>query len=216
MLVKQYDQIADEGIADAINSGEHLLYEVLVRRYNPYLYKIGRSYGFNHEDTEDLMQDSFISAYNHLKQFQNKASLKTWMCRIMLNKCYHKTQKLSYQKEISDEMGSDKQERAIFQNQRPMEKQLFNRELGKILELALQRIPESYRMVFTLRELNGLSTIETADTLSITQSNVKIRFSRAKKLLQKEVEKSYSSEDIFEFNLIFCDPMVERVMNEIK
>jgi RNA polymerase sigma-70 factor (ECF subfamily) len=90
-----------------------------------------------------------------------------------------------------------------------------NKELGHVLENAIHQIPEDYRIVFTLRELNGLSVAETAETLDITESNVKVRLNRAKTMLQKEIKKMYSPEEIFEFNLIYCDAMVEKVMNRI-
>jgi RNA polymerase sigma-70 factor (ECF subfamily) len=70
--------------------------------------------------------------------------------------------------------------------------------------------------VFSLRELTGLSVQETAKALDITETNVKVRFNRAKAMLRKEVEKMYSSEDIFQFNLIYCDKIVEKVMDRIK
>lgn len=73
-----------------------------------------------------------------------------------------------------------------------------------------------YRLVFTLREVNGLNVAETADALNISETNVKVRLNRAKTMLRKEVEKSYSAEDIFEFNLVYCDAMVQRVINKIK
>ena len=76
-------------------------------------------------------------------------------------------------------------------------------------------IPEDYRTVFLLREINGLNVLETAEILDITESNVKTRLSRAKSFLRKEIEKTYNKEEIFEFNLIYCDAMVERVMQKI-
>jgi len=84
------------------------------------------------------------------------------------------------------------------------------------LENAINKIPEDYRIVFTLRELNGLSISETTEALQITESNVKVRLNRAKKLLRTEIEKMYAPEDIFEFNLIYCDRMVQNVMNQIQ
>ena len=92
----------------------------------------------------------------------------------------------------------------------------MNRELNSVIEKALLQIPMDHRMVFTLREVNGLSVNETADALNISEANVKVRLNRAKSTLRREVEKSYSTEDIFEFNLIYCDAIVERVMNIIK
>ncbi len=90
-----------------------------------------------------------------------------------------------------------------------------NRELSTIIEKALSRVPPDYRMVFSLREINGLNVAETAEALDITEANVKVRLNRAKMMLRKEIEKSYTSEEIFEFNLVYCDSMVERVMSLI-
>ena len=95
-------------------------------------------------------------------------------------------------------------------------KTVINRELNFVIENSLQQIPLDYRLVFTLREVNGLNVAETADTLNISEANVKVRLNRAKTMLRKEVEKSYSAEDIFEFNLVYCDAMVQRVINKIK
>src|SRR5215217_3825389 len=81
---------SDEEIVDKIRSGETAFFEVLIRRYNPLLYKIARSYGFNHHDAEDLMQESHFAAYSNIKTFRKEASYKTWLTRIHLHKCYHK------------------------------------------------------------------------------------------------------------------------------
>jgi RNA polymerase sigma-70 factor (ECF subfamily) len=70
-------------------------------------------------------------------------------------------------------------------------------------------------MVFSLRELNGMSTAETAETLDISETNVKVRLNRAKQMLREKVEKMYTPEDIFEFNLIYCDKIVSGVMKAI-
>ena len=92
---------------------------------------------------------------------------------------------------------------------------MANTELGNVIENALRRIPEDYRIVFTLRELNGLSTADTVEALHISESNVKVRLNRARKMLQTEIVKMYSPEEIFDFNLRYCDGMVERVMQRI-
>jgi len=78
----------------------------------------------------------------------------------------------------------------------------LNNELSNIIGSALISIPFEYRMVFSLRELNGMSTSETAEALDISETNVKVRLNRAKRMLREKVEKMYTPEDIFEFNLI--------------
>ncbi|HZH68631.1 MAG TPA: sigma-70 family RNA polymerase sigma factor [Chitinophagales bacterium] len=191
-------------------------YEIIVRRYNNYVYKVGRSYGYNHEDTEDLMQETYIDAYTHLQGFKGKASLKTWLVKIMLNNCYRKRRKLSYKNETpsSDKIGE--QIRYPKHKLNDGDKTIQNLELKAIIEEAILCIPENYRKVYTLRELNGLSTIETAVILEISESNVKVKLSRARKMLQEEIGKLYSPSEIFEFNLIYCDGLTERVIKAIK
>jgi predicted RNA polymerase sigma factor len=95
------------------------------------------------------------------------------------------------------------------------EKNLVNKELKYVIENALQNIPPNYRIVFTLRELNGFSVSETAATLDILESNVKIRLNRAKLMLRAQIEKMYTPEEIYEFKLVHCDRMIKNVMAKI-
>lgn len=210
------DKFTEEEIVERILTGETSLYEIIVRRYNPYLYKIGRSYNYNHEDTQDLMQETYVDAYKNLSQFEGRSNFKTWIVRIMMNNCYRKQQKSSYKNEMNMEEVNDK-DTPMFSGGSPRtDKVVHNRELGRIIEESLQNIPESYRIVFSLRTINGLSVAETAELLDISETNVKVRLNRAKNMLKLELEKEYDEMELFEFNLIYCDAMVDRVMNEIK
>lgn len=214
--MKELEQLSDYEIIQRIRSGGDALFEILIRRNNPFLYKIGRSYNYSHEDTQDLMQDTFINAYTSLASFENRSSFRTWIIKIMLNNCYKKQQKFSFKNETASEI-NDKSI-PMFSNHQHSDtnKTVMNRELNFVIENAVQHIPIDYRMVFSLREMNGLSIKETAEALGISETNVKVRLNRAKTMLRKEVEKSYSPEDIFEFNLIYCDSMVNMVMGKIK
>lgn len=209
------EQLSDREIIDRILAGETSLYEAIVRRYNAYLYKTGRAYGYDHCDTEDLMQETYINAYVHLGKFENRSSFKTWIVKIMLNQCYHKKHKPAFQKEATMQHDAAEKPMPMFTHPYSTDKAVLNRELSHILESALQHIPESYRMVFTLRELNTLSVLETSEALHMSENNVKVKLSRAKNMLRNEIQKMYSPEDIFEFNLVYCDKMVERVMSLI-
>jgi len=214
--MRKFEQYHDTEIIQKILGGELALFEILIRRYNSLLYKTGRSYNYQHEDTQDLMQDTFIDAYTCLSKFENRSSFKTWIVRIMLNNCFKKKQKFSFKNEIANDP-SDKSTPMFSSNKdTDTSKMVLNRELGFVIEDALKRVPEDYRLVFSLREMSGLNVKETAEALNLTESNVRVRLGRAKALLRKEVEKTYKSEDIFEFNLVYCDSMVGRVMNKIK
>ena len=214
--MKDISQVADIEIINKILEGEFSLFEILIRRNNSVLYKTGRSYSYNHEDTQDLMQDTFIDAYTNLIKFENRASFKTWIIKIMVNNCYRKKQKFSFKNEAPKEI-SDKSI-PMFSNQLHTDtnRTIVSRELGLIIENALKEVPLDYRMVFSLREIIGLNVIETAESLSISEANVKVRLNRAKSRLRKEIEKSYTVEDIFEFNLVYCDAMTKNVMDKLK
>lgn len=206
--------MTDTEIVDRITMGEKALYEIIVRRFNPYLYKIGRSYNFNHADTQDLMQETFLDAYKHLVQFAGRSGLKTWLIRIMMNNCYRKSVKLSFKNEKMYDI--DDHAKPMFSNSgEDTEKRLQKREFAHILEEALSKIPLPYRIAFSLREINGLDVSETAELLKLSEANVKVRLHRAKAMLRREIEKKYTASELFEFNLVFCDRIVEQVMNKI-
>jgi len=205
-LTADSEMLTDINVIEKIIEGDPAIFEILIRRYNQALYKIGRMYGFNHQDTEDLMQDTHVSAYMQLAAFENRSSYKTWISRIMINKCIYKLKYGYSRKEISSEL----KEESISVNLQT-EQSMLNRELSTVLEKSLDSIPLIYRSVFVLREIEGYSVAETAELTGITGVNVKVRLNRAKSLLQKQLEQFYSSGDIYSFNLIYCDKMVDRV-----
>ncbi|HUH25015.1 MAG TPA: sigma-70 family RNA polymerase sigma factor [Flavobacterium sp.] len=210
----QFEKFTESEVIARIINGEKELYEIIVRRFNPYLYKVGRSYNYNHEDTQDLMQETFIDAYKNLIQFEGRADFKTWIMRIMLNNCYRKKEKSSFKNEIMQDVND--YSKPMFTNaNNDTDKIIQNRELAHIIEDALGKIPLDYRMAFSLREINGMNVSETANLLNISEANVKVRLNRAKTMLRHEIEKNYSARELFEFNLIYCDQIVENVMKKI-
>jgi len=212
-----HSSLDEEELIKKIVDGDKTLFEVLIRRYNSVLYKLARCYGFNHQDAEDIMQETHVSAYTNLKNFQHKASYKTWVSKILIHKCVYK---LSYGYFKNEHPGTNEmndQVKPVFnQSRMGTEKIILNKELSKVLEKSLEEIPLTYRTVFILREVEGFSTNETAELMNSTPVNVKVRLNRAKTLLQKKLEGFYSSTDIYEFNAIFCDALVKRVINQIE
>lgn len=208
-------------IIQRIQGGEKALFEILIRRYNQLLYRMGRSYGFRHEDVEDLMQDTHVAAYLHLSQFENRSAYSTWIARIMINKCLYKRQKAGYRlEEPQDGVNPPPSDnvRPMFNssNSYDTEKRVLNHESGMILEKCIEQLPLPYRTVFVLRELEGMSVAETAKVLAISASNVKVRLNRAKALLRKQLEEMYRSAPVYEFNLIYCDQIVDHIFQRIQ
>ncbi len=214
MNLKLSEQLSElEIIKRIVENDEKALYEIIIRRFNPYLYKIGRSYNYNHEDTEDLMQDTYIDAYKNLSKFEGRSDFKTWIVRIMMNNCYRKREKLSFKNEIMQDVND--QSKPLFTSTSNTGKVVHNRELGNAIEHALSEIPYDYRITFSLREINGFSVAETADLLNISEANVKVRLNRAKTMLKDKLAQSYSNKELYEFNLIYCDAIVNKVMKKI-
>ena len=219
--MKELKQIIDPGnekeIIQKIIDGDLACFEILIRRYNSILYRLARSHGFNHQDAEDLMQETHLAAYRNLGKFAFRASYKTWISRIMINNCFHKSnseyKKHGFQKnELTEE-----NEKLLSGSQATnnAEDMILKKEFANILENSLQKIPLSYRMVFMLREMEGFSVAETSELLNITTVNVKIRLNRAKAMLQKQLESFYDSSDLYNFNLIYCDRLVKKVFDQI-
>lgn len=210
------EQTNDIEIIQKVINGDINAFEDIIKKYDSLLYKIARGYRYNHEDSQDLMQETYINIYKNLSKFENRSSFKTWITRILLNLCYQKRHKSSF---INEEMTiskiTDKSE-GLKAFSKTVEKITENKELGEILEEAVHEIPEAYRMVFILREVNGMSIVETAAALSLTESNVKVRLNRAKAMLKNEISRTYNACDIFEFNLIYCEAMVKGVIEKLR
>jgi len=208
-------QNSDPEIIEKILDGEPAFFEILIRKNNGFLYKLGRAYGYNHHDTEDLMQETYLDAFKHLDSFQNRSSFKTWIHKIMLNKCHYKKSKFNYRNELPVDHIMDKSVPMFSSGNRETEKEVINSELRHVIEQALERIPFDYRMVFSLREMNGLNVADTAEVMGISENNVKVRLNRARGMLRNEVQKMYLPGDLFEFHLTYCNRLTESVMSAI-
>jgi RNA polymerase sigma factor (sigma-70 family) len=202
---------SEKEIIKKVVSGESVLFEILVRRYNGVLYKIARMYGFNSQDSEDIVQEAHITAFTELKNFEQRSSYKTWISKITINKCLYKIKHGKSKKEIS----SSQLLEPVQSTKAEADKKLNSEEFLKILEICVQRLPLSYRTVFVLREVEGYSVNDTSALLDITAANVKVRLNRAKVLLRKEIEKFYSPHELFDIKLAKCDDIVKSVFMKI-
>lgn len=214
--IKQISITPDTDVILKVLSGETALFEVLIRRYNPLLYKLARTYGLCHHDAEDVMQETHFAAYCALKSFRAEAAYKTWLTKIHLRKCYHKVNEQYKRHEQAEDTQIAEQSSFVHTSMnKHTERTVMSRELGKVLEESLQQLPLIYRNVFVMREIEGFNVAETAELLEITAINVKVRLNRAKSLLQKQLENYYSSAEIYEFHLRYCDGIVQGVFERI-
>jgi RNA polymerase sigma-70 factor (ECF subfamily) len=203
-------QISDKELIVQILDGEKNLFEQIMRKYNQRLFRISMSIINNSADAEEVMQTSYIKAYEHLRDFQHKSSFSTWLIRIVINESLRKKHTNQRVRELTDSENNVES-----RNESPLQK-VMNKELQSILEKSLNQLPEKYRLVFIMREVENMSTSETMDCLNITESNVKIRLSRAKELLRRSLSEFYKVEELYDFHLKRCDNIVKNVLQYIE
>ena len=203
----------DEIIARILN-GEKDLYSIIVRRYNQRLYRVGMSIINDDPEVEDAMQTAYINAYENLGKFAFRSSFPTWLTRILINECLLRLRKRK--KSIS--MNDENMENVMRQNKEPRTPvtATVNSELRSILNDAIRKLPEIYRTVFVMREIENMNISETKECLNISEVNVKVRLNRAKAILRDILSAQYTKEDILHFHLSRCDRMVEKVMTGIR
>jgi RNA polymerase sigma factor (sigma-70 family) len=208
------EQLSDDEIIRRILGGEPRLYEVVMRRYNAMLYRVGMSIVNNGTDVEDIMQIAYIKAYEKLSTFEHRSGLGTWLTKILINESLHhvKKKKRHIAIEMSQELNMDNKPDG---NTATPARALLNKELSKMLEDALVQLPEKYRMVFVLREVENMTIAETVDTLNITEANVKVRLNRAKTMLRDSLSDYYKNDGIYHFHLSRCDRIVNSVFAKL-
>jgi RNA polymerase sigma-70 factor (ECF subfamily) len=208
--------LSDEEAVRRILNGEPALFEVLMRRYNRRLFRVTRSIVTNDLEAEDIIQDAYVRAYEHLNQFEGRARFSTWLTKIAIYEAYARIRRIDHQKvdSISVLEGHGMDVRA---EGRDPEQHTYDGELKTVLEKAFDALPNDYRSVFMLREIEGMSTAETAECLEISEENVKTRLHRARSLLQRELYSLFGANAnvAFQFLGARCDRIVERVLARI-
>ncbi|MGO3182597.1 MAG: RNA polymerase sigma factor [Aequorivita sp.] len=210
-------KLSDSKVVQRVLEGEKELFEILLRRYNQRLFRVIRSYVHSEADVRDIMQDAYVKAYLKLQQFNNESSFSTWLIRIGINEAL---QYLRKNKRAVTNYGKTESLENVFNlpdtNQMNPEKQAIKSETRVLIERAVDLLPEKYKVVFVLHQMEGLSNPEIASCLNLTDSNVKVRLHRAKNLLKDELFKNTHDASIFEFGNHKCDLMVEDVMERIQ
>ncbi|HEX8711908.1 MAG TPA: RNA polymerase sigma factor [Terracidiphilus sp.] len=207
---------SDEEIVRRVLEGDALLFEILMRRHNQRIYRAVRSILRDDSECEDVMQETYVSAYTHLAQFEGRAKFSTWLTRIAVNESIKRANArgrldlLDWEEHGREDDGT----MSPFQSGSPTPEADASRgELSGLLEEAILALPLPYRAVVMLRDLEELSTSETAEALSLTDSNVRVRLHRAHELLREDLlaRVGASSSEAFGFHANRCDRVVQAV-----
>jgi RNA polymerase sigma-70 factor, ECF subfamily len=208
---------SDQEVVQRVLAGDHALYEIIMRRYNQRLYRVARGILRNDAEAEDVMQDTYVRAYQHLGQFSGLAPFSAWLTRIAVNEALGRLRLRGRNVQLSDtEDEGDFPVRMIETSPNP-EQSASRAELGQLLEEALLDLPEKLRIVVMLRDVEELSTSETAAALELTEQNVKVRLHRGRAmargwLLARVGENAKSA---FPFMGIRCDRVVSEVFGRL-
>jgi len=207
--------LTDEQIVERILDGDTPLFEVLMRRHNERVYRAARAIVRDEREAEDVMQEAYVNAYAHLAQFGGRAKFSTWLTRIAVYEALARARRRG-RYEPFDETSMEPTAMPTVTSPDP-ERETFGRELGRLIETAVDNLGEGYREVFMLREVEGLSGAETAEILGVSEDVIKTRLSRAKHAMQRDLleRAGVATSTAFTFGQGRCDRVVAAVLARI-
>ena len=185
----------DVALVERAKAGDTAAFEKLVRQYDRQIYRTALHITQNREDAEDITQDVFFKAFQKLEQFQGNSKFSTWLVRIAVNESLMRLRRRKTSRTVSMDQDVETEEGAIprdFAEWRPNPEQIFSQsELGDILRKTIAGLPPGFRTVFTLRDIENLSTEETADALGLSVPAVKSRLLRARLQLRERLSRYF-------------------------
>jgi RNA polymerase sigma-70 factor (ECF subfamily) len=218
MVLEDCRTITDPDLVTRVRAGEKGLYEMLMRRYNQRLFRVIRSVVTSDAEAEDVLQEAWVRAYEHLDQFEGRASFSTWVSRIAFHEALARVRKSKRWTPLETAEGgimpeADRRQTTL----ETPETQAIRGQFGRMLEAAIDALPDTYRAVFVLREVEQLSTNETAECLELSEEAVKTRLHRSRALLRRELESRLGPaiSEAYAFLGSRCDRIVNCVLERI-
>ena len=181
--------LSDEEIVERVQHGELSLFELLMRRYNQRVYRVARSIVHNEEEAEDVMQDAYMRAFEHIREFEGRSRFSTWLTKIAVHEALRRLRSGSRLVLLDLTSEEDRTVEIRHSLERDPEDQASGQELSSLLSAVIEGLPDLYRVVFVLREFEGLSTAEVAESLAISEENVKVRLHRARSRLRRDIDR---------------------------
>jgi RNA polymerase sigma-70 factor, ECF subfamily len=214
----------DPELVRRIAKHDEAAFETVMRRHNGALYRLARAILKNTADAEDVLQESYLSAYCHIADFRAEAKLSTWLTRIVVNQALARRRSrrrsrivVPFSQLHADERIYPEPVGADDSAESP-EQSTSRAEISSLLERKIEGLPLAFRTVFMLREVDELSSAETAECLSITEATVRSRLFRARGLLRESLarELDMATGDVFHFGGEHCDRIVAGVLARLR
>ncbi len=212
------EELSDEEVVHRILKGETFLFEIIMRRYNQRLFRVANGILKNATEAEDVIQDAYVRAYEHLNQFAGEAKFSTWLTKIVIYEAFRRSKRSKRLTSIENFTKAEKIMNILKGESDNPEKDFIRRRIVELLEAAISSLPAKYSVAFMLRDVEGLSTEETAECLGISEEAVKTRLHRARSILRKELSSGagVTVKDLYAFLGKRCDRIVASVMQRIK
>lgn len=206
----------DAAVISRILDGHPESFELLMRRHNRRVYRVVRAILRDEAEVEDAMQEAYLNAYAHLRDFSGQSQFATWLTRIAVHEAFGRLRRRRHHESLGHD--DETEDPLMTAPQSSPEQNASDGELRDIIERAVDALPEAYRMVFMFRAVEGLSVAETAESLEIREETVKTRLHRARDLLRKDLVSRVGSTlpAVFDFHLSRCDRVVTRVLERIR
>jgi RNA polymerase sigma-70 factor (ECF subfamily) len=220
-IARSASVLPDPEIVKRVRAGETALFEILMRRHNQRVYRVARAVVKDEAEVEDIMQQAYINAFTHLHQFEDRSQFSTWLTRITLNEAFGRRRKIRLSASVADQRdlndGDGDLMDTLTSPEADPERQAYAQELNRLLEAAVDTLPENYRIVFILRDIEGLSTSETGEGLGLGEEAVKTRLHRARVMIRRTVTARLgaTAAGAFHFHAPRCDRVVAGVFAAI-
>jgi RNA polymerase sigma-70 factor (ECF subfamily) len=215
-LMLENSEQSDAETIQQVLDGNNAMFELLMRRYNERVYRAARSIVRDEQEAEDVMQQAYVNAFTHLRQFNGSAQFSTWLTRIAINEALARVRRRGRYDAFDDDLSNVEPFMSSNPAQSP-ERQAFAGELRGLLEWAIDSLPDGMREVFMLREVEGLSTSEAAECLGTSEDVVKTRLSRGRAHLRRLLMErtGATAPETFRFYRPRCDRVVAQVLARI-
>jgi RNA polymerase sigma-70 factor, ECF subfamily len=212
-----WGSLPDDEVVRRVLDGDTVVFEILMRRYNRRLYRVARAILRDDSEAEDVMQHAYVAAYTHLDQYAGRARFSTWLTRIAVHEALARARRRHRELQAASPWHVDEDPTSGLTSSWPdPEQQVLDGELRSLLESAIGALPMVYRSVFVLRDVEGMSTGETAECLGLSADVVKTRLHRARAQLRKELfERDGLVAVPYPFHLSRCDRVVRAVFERL-
>jgi RNA polymerase sigma-70 factor, ECF subfamily len=208
----------DEEVVERVKAGETASYEIIMRRYNQRLFRVARAILRDDAEAEDVIQDAYVRAYQNLHQFAGYAPFSIWLTRIAVHEALRRL-RLRNRSQQLDEFEQDEEGpmKAVETSPDPEERASIA-ELGRLLEEVVLELPDGYRTVVMMRDIEQMSTSETAEALDLSEQNVKVRLHRGHAMMRGSLmaRLGEAGRAAFLFMGFRCDRVVHAVFARLK